>query len=140
MVWSAFKSLRDKILRLRPGCPALLAVLNSAALPGKTDMAMDVAAIREKLAGKLGAAPGFGGSLRVDFGEAGSILIDGAGEAVTICDGAGKAADCTIALTLETYEQLASRQLSPMSAVFQGKLKVDGNMGMAMKLGPLLQQ
>jgi len=88
----------------------------------------------------IGADSGLGGTVKLDFGEAGSVFIDGKASPNSVTDGAGKNADCTISVGLDTFEKLARRELDPTSAFMQGKLRVAGDMGLAMKLGPLLQK
>ncbi|XP_031610722.1 sterol carrier protein 2 [Oreochromis aureus] len=46
----------------------------------------------------------------------------------------GKKADCTLSLSDEDLPDLMTGKLNPQTAFFKGKLKVTGNMGMAMKL------
>jgi putative sterol carrier protein len=89
---------------------------------------------------RLGGNSGLGGSLRFDFGEAGSVYIDGKSQPNAVADGAGKAADCTITVSLETFEKLVKGELDGTSAFMQGKLRVAGDMALAMKLGPVLQK
>ncbi|XP_046882933.1 sterol carrier protein 2 [Hypomesus transpacificus] len=48
-----------------------------------------------------------------------------------------KKADCTIAMGDEDLMALMTGQMNPQTAFFQGKLKITGNMGMAMKLQSL---
>ena len=60
-------------------------------------------------------------------------VVDGA---VRVDEGA-QAADCTISASEETFRKLASGQQSAMSAYMSGKLKVQGDMGAAMKLKAL---
>ncbi len=88
----------------------------------------------------IGADSGLGGTVKLDFGDDGSVFIDGKSQPNSVTDGAGKNADCTIGVALETFERLARRELDPTSAFMQGKLRVAGDMGLAMKLGPLLQK
>ena len=96
--------------------------------------------IISKMADAVGTNSGLGGTVKLDFGEAGSVYIDGKSSPNTVADGTGKNADCTISVSLDTFEKLARRELDPTSAFMQGKLRVAGDMGLAMKLGPLLQK
>lgn len=45
--------------------------------------------------------------------------------------------DCTISMTDDDLSKLMTGQLNPQQAFFQGKLKIAGNMGLAMKLKEL---
>ena len=45
-----------------------------------------------------------------------------------------KDADCTLSMSLETFEQMRSGEVDGTSAFMQGKLKVSGDMSIAMKL------
>jgi len=89
---------------------------------------------------RLGPNSGLGGTLKFDFGEPGSVFIDGKSVPNTVVDGAGKSADCTITVSLETFEKMVKGELDGTSAFMQGKLRVAGDMGLAMKLGPILQK
>jgi putative sterol carrier protein len=93
-----------------------------------------------QMAGAIGANSGLGGTLKFDFGEPGSVLIDGKSTPNTVTDGDGKNADCTISVSLETFEKMVKGELDGTSAFMQGKLRVAGDMGLAMKLGPILQK
>jgi putative sterol carrier protein len=100
----------------------------------------DVAEIIARMGAALGDDCGLRGRLKLDFGEAGCVLLDGKAIPNTVNDGAGQAADCTIAVSLENFERLAKNELDPTAAFLQGKLKVSGDMGLAMKLGALLSR
>lgn len=93
-----------------------------------------------EMAGALGADSGLGGTLKFDFGEPGSVFVDGVSHPNTVTDGDGKTADCTISVTLENFEKMVKGELDGTAAFMQGKLRVAGNMGLAMKIGSLLQK
>jgi putative sterol carrier protein len=65
------------------------------------------------------------------------IMIDGNGDknVVSLDDGE---ADTVIITTKENYLKLKSGALNPMMAVMGGKVKIKGDMGLAMKLQSLL--
>lgn len=65
------------------------------------------------------------------------IMIDGSGDTNVVSDDDGEAA-CTISTTAETFAELQSGDLNPMAAVMGGKVKIAGDMGLAMKLQSLL--
>ena len=88
----------------------------------------------------IGANSGLGGTLKFDFADAGSVLIDGKSTPNAVTDGEGKSADCTISVSMDTFEKMVKGELDGTSAFMQGKLRVAGDMGLAMKLGPILQK
>jgi putative sterol carrier protein len=96
--------------------------------------------IISQMGGAIGPNSGLGGTLRFDFGNDGSVFIDGKSSPNTVTDGNGKSADCTISVSLETFEKMVKGELDATSAFMQGKLRVAGDMGLAMKLGPILQK
>ncbi len=94
--------------------------------------------IVSQMSSAVGENSGLGGTLKFDFGDVGSVLIDGKSVPNTVTDGEGKSADCTISVSLETFEKMAKGELDGTSAFMQGKLRVAGDMGLAMKVGPIL--
>jgi putative sterol carrier protein len=100
----------------------------------------EVQNIIEKMGSAIGPNSGLGGTLKFDFGEPGSVYIDGKSTPNTVADGEGKSADCTISVGLDTFDKMIKGELDGTSAFMQGKLRVAGDMGLAMKLGPILQK
>jgi putative sterol carrier protein len=77
-----------------------------------------------------------GRRVKIDFGgDQGAIMLDGAAEQVSEEDGA---ADTTIRVGWDDWQQLAAGQLDGMTAFMMGKLKVEGDMGNAMQLQGVL--
>jgi putative sterol carrier protein len=91
-----------------------------------------------EMARQLSANNGLNGTLKLDFGDAGSVLIDGKNAPNSVSDGSGKSADTTISMGLDTYDKIVRGELDRNLAFMQGKLRVMGDMAIAMKLGPVL--
>ncbi|MCT4556853.1 MAG: SCP2 sterol-binding domain-containing protein [Pelagimonas sp.] len=72
-------------------------------------------------------------SIKFDCGDDGAI---------TLADGTAHLddldADCTIRISQPNLEKLLTGKLNPMTAFAMGKIKVSGDMSVAMKLGKLL--
>ncbi len=86
------------------------------------------AALNEKLSG--GA---FDASAKFAIAEHGAIVLDADGARVSDED-----ADVTLTADADTFEQILSGELNPTGAFMSGKLSVDGDMGIAMKLASVL--
>lgn len=89
-------------------------------------------AAAEQLSAKLDGSD-FNGSIKFDITDEGVIrIVDGS---VVTEDGD---ADCTVTAEMDTFKELFEGELDPTAAYMTGKLKIDGDMGVAMKLGQLL--
>ncbi|WP_164661482.1 SCP2 sterol-binding domain-containing protein [Tropicibacter sp. Alg240-R139] len=75
----------------------------------------------------------FDGTLKFDCGDDGVIVL--ANNTATIQN---RDTDCTIRISQDNLVKLLTGKLNPMTGVAMGKLKISGNMGVAMKLGQLL--
>jgi putative sterol carrier protein len=71
-------------------------------------------------------------SVKFDFGDDGQVFANG-----TTAEIADKDADCTISVSKDDFISLASGNLDPMMAFMSGKLKVAGDMSVAMGLQSL---
>ena len=85
---------------------------------------------------KAKATSPIGNSVKFVFED--SVLhLDGKGEENLVCND-DLEADCTIKMAQADFEAMTSGQLNPMGAFMSGKLKVEGDMSVAMKLQNLL--
>ena len=85
-------------------------------------------------------------ALNEKMGEGGfdgtaKFIIEGEGSIVIESDGARAAdaeADVTLNADADTFESILQGDLDPTAAFMSGRLSVDGDMGLAMKLGSVL--
>ncbi len=84
----------------------------------------------EVLAEKIGS---FDGSVKFVIEDEGAIMLDGDGIRAGDED-----AECTLTASTETFEGILSGDVNPTTAFMTGKLKLDGDMGQAMRLGGAL--
>ena len=87
-----------------------------------------VAVLNEKL-----GDGGFSGTAKFDIEGEGAIMMDSNGARA-----GDEPADVTLTADAETFKSILDGDTNPTSAFMTGKLKVDGDMGMAMKLGTVL--
>lgn len=76
---------------------------------------------------------GFDGTAKFEIEGEGSIMVDESG--VRAGD---EAAEVTMIANAETFQGIIEGDVNPTMAFMSGKLKVEGDMGMAMKLGAAL--
>ena len=93
---------------------------------------MGVREIADQIKPKVESA-GFGRSVKFDTGADGVIVIDGATISTT-----DQETDCTIKLSLSDLEDLIAGDLSPTAAFMTGKIKIEGDMSVAMALSQLI--
>ena len=98
-----------------------------------------ISEITAGLAQVIGEDSGFGSILKFDFEGAGVTVIDGKTVPNSVSN-TDMPADCTIVISAENLMKMFKRELDPTMAFMQGKMKVAGDMSVAMKLGPILQK
>ena len=77
-----------------------------------------------------------GKRVKIDFGGSeGALMLDGQANQVTEDDGA---ADTTIKVSWQDWQDMSEGKLDGMTAFMQGKLKVEGDMSSAMQLQGVL--
>ncbi len=99
---------------------------------------MDLHEVADGMTRRVSGKSPLGGTLKFDLGDAGSLFIDGTGSDNTVAVNKADPARCTISMTADDFKELIQGRLQPTSAFMQGKMRVDGDMGLAMKLGQLV--
>lgn len=93
--------------------------------------------VSDKIKSQAHRAPQLGKTMKLVLGEEEIIYVDMTGSPAVVTN-EDKDADCTITTTMETLEALRNGSLNPMMAVMGGKIKIKGDMGVAMQLQSLL--
>lgn len=87
-----------------------------------------VSALNEKL-----GAGAFDGTAKFVIEGEGAIMLDGEGARA-----GDEEADVTMTADAETFQDILGGAMNPTAAFMTGKLKIDGDMGAAMRLAPSL--
>lgn len=82
-----------------------------------------VTALNEKIDG------GFDGLAKFVIGDEGAVMIDSEGARA-----ANEDADVTLTASADVFQDILEGNINPTAAFMTGKLSVDGDMGLAMKL------
>jgi putative sterol carrier protein len=99
---------------------------------------MSLEELTTKIRDKMGQDSGLDAVLKFDLGDDGVILLDGSSSPNAVSN-EDKDADCTVGVSLADLQAMIAGDLDPMAAFSLGKLRIDGDMGVAMKLGSLMR-
>lgn len=80
---------------------------------------------------------GFDAVVAFDIADEGVVAVDATQQPPVVSDGAGDAA-LTISASEEVFNQIMDGSINPAAAYAMGKLKIEGDLGMAMKLASAL--
>ncbi|EGJ11237.1 SCP2 sterol-binding domain-containing protein [Rubrivivax benzoatilyticus] len=94
---------------------------------------MDLQACTEELRRKVGEASGLNATLKFDCGTDGVVVIDGRAVPNTV-DNVDRDTDCTVGITHDNLVAMIKGELQPATAFMTGKIKVSGDMSVALKL------
>lgn len=98
---------------------------------------MSLDSATEVIRSNVGEDSGLGATVKFDFGDDGKVFLDGASSPNSVSN-EDKDADCTILMSLEDFETMLAGDLDPTTAFMMGKLKVEGDMSIAMKLSSVV--
>lgn len=106
---------------------------NGSNTNGKEDNSLQtvLASIQEK----AGKADPLGSTLKFDFGDE-CLFIDGSGDS-NVVSTHNKESACKVETSFQDFLALTKGEMNPMNAVMSGKIKIKGDMGIAMKLQSL---
>ncbi|MCF8461529.1 MAG: acyl-CoA dehydrogenase family protein [Flavobacteriales bacterium] len=98
---------------------------------------MSFEAIESAIKGKAAAAKPLGNTLKFNFGEQ-NVMLNGLGDANVVTTNDATEAQCTVDVAMEDLTSMLKGDLNPMNAFMSGKIKVKGDMSVAMKLGSIM--
>ena len=98
---------------------------------------MSLESATEALRRRAAQNPKLGYRVKFALDEGGVILWDGTGDQPVIANSDGEA-DTTMRLSAESLDKLLDGDLDPTMAYMTGKLKVEGRMGVALKINAML--
>ncbi|HPW84294.1 MAG TPA: SCP2 sterol-binding domain-containing protein [Rhodoferax sp.] len=82
---------------------------------------------------KVGADSGLGATLKFDMGADGVIVIDGKSTPNTVSND-NIDTECTVGISMDNLQAMLDGNLDPATGFMAGKLKVSGDMSVAMRL------
>ena len=98
---------------------------------------MDLAELTAKAATAMSDSSDFKKKVKFDFGNVGRLFIDGE---AGVANNEDSDADATISVDWDDFAKLAAGEMDPTMAFMQGKLKVAGDMSVAMQLQSLMSK
>lgn len=94
---------------------------------------MSLESITQSIRTKMGDESGLEATLKFDCGADGVIVLDGVSSPNTVSNTDAET-DCTVTVSLENLQAMMDGQLNSVTGFMSGKLKVSGDMSVAMKL------
>ena len=98
---------------------------------------MSLAQITETMTERLGAGGQFKKSVKFDFGADGLVRIDDTVSPVVVSNEDGPTA-CNVKVSMADFMEIATGKQNAQMAFMMGKLKIEGDMSVALSLGSIL--
>lgn len=99
---------------------------------------MSLEIITNTIKQKMAMAAGLSAKVKFDFGDDGCIFVD-TGQTPPEISHEDREADVTLVCSQDTFQAILDGTQDPNIAFMMGKLKVKGNMSLAMKLNSILE-
>ncbi|MEI6804615.1 MAG: SCP2 sterol-binding domain-containing protein [Burkholderiales bacterium] len=94
---------------------------------------MSLETITQAIRTKVGADSGLNATLKFDMGADGVVVIDGKSTPNTVSNDSVDT-DCTVGITMDNLQAMLDGELEPATGFMAGKLKVAGDMSVALRL------
>ena len=98
---------------------------------------MSLESLTNTIIERVGEDCGLQATLKFDLGEHGKVFIDATVVPNTVSN-EDTDAQCTVGVSIEDFGSMLAGDLAPTTAFMSGKLKVEGDMGVAMKLQSIM--
>lgn len=98
---------------------------------------MSLQEVTERVRERVGEDSGLGAVVKFNFGDDGVLTIDGKSTPNTVSND-DVDADTTVTMKLDDFKKMAAGELDPTTAFMMGKIKVSGDMTVAMKLSQVI--
>ncbi|MCZ6522271.1 MAG: SCP2 sterol-binding domain-containing protein [Alphaproteobacteria bacterium] len=98
---------------------------------------MSLETLTEQMRERVGDDSGLGATIKFVFEDDTVIFLDGASTPNSVSN-EDRDADCTIRISMDDFMSIRAGELDATTAFMMGKLKVEGDMGIAMKLQSVL--
>ncbi|MAI62661.1 MAG: SCP-2 sterol transfer family protein [Micavibrio sp. TMED27] len=99
---------------------------------------MSLESIEKRIKDKLVLASGLNAKVTFDFGDDGLLFVDTTQSPPEFSNDENES-DITLKTSISTFENILDGTQDPNIAFMMGKLKVQGSMGLAMKLNSILE-
>ncbi|MCK5041385.1 MAG: SCP2 sterol-binding domain-containing protein [Sphingomonadales bacterium] len=98
---------------------------------------MDLAELTKGMEEKVSGGVSLATTVKFDFGDDGIISLDTKASPPVVSND-DIDADCTVVVTMDDFKEIVAGNLNAQMAFMTGKLKIEGDMGIAMQLGQIL--